>query len=87
MKYSRKLRRRWRSPDFLFGTDVWWEQWAYEDRLANLEGALGPVLDLFDADIVEAATLLNGRTGRRGLYGLPMGRSCGLQLAETPPCA
>jgi multiple sugar transport system substrate-binding protein len=63
-----------RPPDFLFGTDVWWEQWAYEDQLANLEGALGPVLDLFDADTVEAATLLNGRTGRRGLYGLPMGR-------------
>jgi multiple sugar transport system substrate-binding protein len=63
-----------RPPDFLFGTDVWWEQWAYNDRLTNLEGALGPVLGLFDADIVEAAMLLNGKTGRRGLYGLPMGR-------------
>jgi multiple sugar transport system substrate-binding protein len=63
-----------RPPDFLFGTDVYWEQWAYEDHLADLEGALGPVLDLFDADILGAATLLNGGTGRRGLYGLPMGR-------------
>jgi multiple sugar transport system substrate-binding protein len=61
-------------PDFLFGTNVSWQQWAYDDRLVDLEIALGPVLDLFDPDIVEAATLLNGRTGRRALYGLPMGR-------------
>jgi hypothetical protein len=26
------------------------------------------------ADAIEAGTLLNGSTGRRGLYGLPMGR-------------
>jgi multiple sugar transport system substrate-binding protein len=65
-----------RPPDFLFGTtsENWAAQWAYEDRLGDLGGALGPVLDLFDADAVEAAMLLNGRTGRRGLYGLPMGR-------------
>ncbi len=63
-----------RPPDFLWGTNVWWEQWAYRDQLADLEGALGPVLDLFDPDAVEAAMLLNGRAGRRGLYGLPMGR-------------
>jgi multiple sugar transport system substrate-binding protein len=30
---------------------------------------------LFDADAIEAATYLNGSTGRRGLYALPMGRS------------
>jgi multiple sugar transport system substrate-binding protein len=63
-------------PDFLFGTTSarWVAQWAYEDRLAELEGALGPGLDLFDADAIEVATMLNGRTGRRGLYALPMGR-------------
>ena len=63
-------------PDFLFGTasERWVAQWAYEDRLVDLEDALGPVLDLFDADAIEAAMLLNGRTGRRGLYALPMGR-------------
>jgi multiple sugar transport system substrate-binding protein len=42
--------------------------------LADLGGVLGPVLDLFDADAIEVSTLLNGRTGRRGLYALPMGR-------------
>jgi multiple sugar transport system substrate-binding protein len=35
---------------------------------------LGPVLDLFDADSIEVSTLLNGKTGQRDLYTLPMGR-------------
>jgi multiple sugar transport system substrate-binding protein len=61
-------------PDFLFGTLVLWEQWAYADHLADLESALGQVLDLLDPDAIEAAMLLNGRTGERGLYALPMGR-------------
>ena len=63
-------------PDFLFGTtsEGWAAQWAYEDRLVDLGSALGPVLKLFDADIVGASTLLNGSTGRRGLYALPMAR-------------
>jgi multiple sugar transport system substrate-binding protein len=84
-------------PDFLFGADVSWERWAYDDQLAELEATLGSVLDLFDVDAVESAMLLNGRTGRRGLYGLPMGRRsnhlhvwngllerAGLTLADVP---
>ena len=63
-------------PDFLFGatSERWAAQWAYEDRLVDLESVLGPVLDLFDADTIEVSTLLDGKTGRRGLYALPMGR-------------
>jgi multiple sugar transport system substrate-binding protein len=63
-------------PDFLLGTAVgsWVAQWAYEHRLVDLEGVLAPVLVLFDADAIEASTLLNGKTGQRGLYALPMGR-------------
>ena len=63
-------------PDFLFGTSGERQvaRWAYEDRLVELEGALAPVLDLFDADTIEVSTLLDGKTGRRGLYALPMGR-------------
>jgi multiple sugar transport system substrate-binding protein len=49
-------------------------QWAYEDRLVNLEGVLQPVLNLFDADAIEVSTLLDSKTGRRGLYALPMAR-------------
>jgi multiple sugar transport system substrate-binding protein len=63
-------------PDFLIGTsgERWVAQAAYEDQLVDLEGALGPVLDLFDADAIEVSTLLNGKTGQRGLYAMPMGR-------------
>jgi multiple sugar transport system substrate-binding protein len=64
-------------PDFLWGLldEQWAPRWAYEDKLADLEGALGPVLDLFDPDAIEAGMLLNGHTGQRHLYGLPMTRS------------
>jgi multiple sugar transport system substrate-binding protein len=64
-------------PDFLFSTFIerWAARWAYDDRLVDLEGILGPILDLFDADTLEVSTLLNGGTGHRGLYALPMGRS------------
>jgi len=63
-------------PDFLYSTvgERWVPQWAYEDRLADLAGDLGRVLDLFDPDAIEVSTLLNGKTGRRALYALPMGR-------------
>jgi multiple sugar transport system substrate-binding protein len=61
-------------PDFLFGSWSEVPKWAYEDRLVDLDGVLAPVLDLFDADIIEISTLLNGSTGKRGLYALPMGR-------------
>src|SRR4029453_4238104 len=65
-------------PDFFFlplFTERWLPKWAYQGRLVDLKGALGPVLDLFDSDMIEASTFLNGATGRRGLYALPMGRS------------
>jgi multiple sugar transport system substrate-binding protein len=64
-------------PDFLFGTfsESRIPQWAYKDRLVDLESTLGPLLDLFDADLIQASLLMNGSTGRRGLYALPMARS------------
>jgi multiple sugar transport system substrate-binding protein len=63
-------------PDFLASSlsQRWIPRWAYEDRFTDLEGVLGPVLGLFDADAIEVSMLLNGKTGRRGLYALPMGR-------------
>jgi multiple sugar transport system substrate-binding protein len=62
-------------PDFMYSTlgDLT-ARWAYEDQLADLKDALGPVLNLFDPHLLERNTFLNGRTGQRGLYGLPMGR-------------
>jgi multiple sugar transport system substrate-binding protein len=66
-----------RPPDFLWGTlsTDWVHQWAYEDRLVDLTDALSPLLDLFDADVIEHSVLRNGRTGRRSLYALPVGRT------------
>jgi multiple sugar transport system substrate-binding protein len=63
-------------PDFLFSTssELSVALWAHQDRLVDLEGPLGPVLDLFDADAISVSTLLDGKTGKRGLYALPMGR-------------
>jgi hypothetical protein len=44
-------------PDFLLGprSATLAAHWAYDDRLVDLKGALGPVLDLFDPDTVASA--------------------------------
>jgi multiple sugar transport system substrate-binding protein len=77
MKQAERSLQAGAPPDFLFSTVIQAgvARWAYEDRLADLQGGLTPVLDLFDADTIEVSTLINGKTGRRGLYALPMGRS------------
>jgi multiple sugar transport system substrate-binding protein len=64
-------------PDFLFGLliDANIDPWAYDDRLVDLTEAVGPLASMFDPDVLEASRLLNGRTGQRGFYGLPFGRS------------
>jgi multiple sugar transport system substrate-binding protein len=63
-------------PDFLFSSVIETSaaRWAYDDRVVELGGVLGPVLNLFDADSIEVSTLLNGKTGQRALYALPVGR-------------
>jgi multiple sugar transport system substrate-binding protein len=64
-------------PDFLFSTvsEAWVARWAHEDELVELDEVLGPVLTLFDPDIVDVSTMLNASTGERALYALPMGRA------------
>ena len=64
-----------RTPDFVFTVAETqpYEQWAYEGRLVDLSEAVGHFSDLFDPDALQRATLLDGTTGRRGLYLLPMG--------------
>ena len=76
MKHAASALQVGAPPDFLFSTVIerGAARWAYEDRLADLAGVLGPVLDLFDGDTIEVSTLLNGKTGQRGLYALPMSR-------------
>ena len=64
-----------RPPDFAFSivNTQHDEQWAYDGRLVDLTDAVGHFSDLFDPDALEAVTLLDATTGRRGLYLLPVG--------------
>src|SRR5690242_7507015 len=63
-------------PDFEFGStaDRLVPRWAHEARLVELSAALGPLTTLIDRDALAWATLPDGRTGREGLYGMPMVR-------------
>jgi multiple sugar transport system substrate-binding protein len=63
------------TPDFVYTVvDIpQLERWAYEGRLVDLSDAVGHFSDLFDRDALERSTLLDGATGRRGLYLLPLG--------------
>jgi multiple sugar transport system substrate-binding protein len=63
------------TPDFVFTVAETqpYERWAYEGRLVDLADAVGHFSDLFDPDALERVTLLDGTTGQRGLYLLPMG--------------
>jgi multiple sugar transport system substrate-binding protein len=62
--------------DFAFGfwLDTLAPQWALEDRLVDLSDAIGHFSDLFDPAQLDRATLLNATTGRKALYGLPVGQ-------------
>jgi multiple sugar transport system substrate-binding protein len=64
-------------PDFAFGLlfSGYVGQWAFDDRLVDLTGAIGHFSDLFDPDALAWATWRNTKTGQKTLYGLPMGRT------------
>ena len=65
-----------RPPDIAFGT--WLSSfvalWAFDDRLVDLSGAIGPFANLFDPDGLDRVRMLDGKTGQKALYGLPIGR-------------
>jgi multiple sugar transport system substrate-binding protein len=65
-----------RPPDFAFGN--WLNQyapgWASEGRLAELTATVASLPVALDADGLARWTMLDARTGRRALYGLPIGR-------------
>jgi multiple sugar transport system substrate-binding protein len=62
-------------PDIVFTVTETqpYEQWIYEGRLVELSDAIGHFSDLFDPDALERVTLLDGTTGGRGVYLLPIG--------------
>ena len=63
-------------PDFTFGfwLDTYIPKWAFEDRLVDFTDAVGSFSNMFDADQLDRAMLLNAKTGQRALYGVPMGQ-------------
>jgi multiple sugar transport system substrate-binding protein len=65
-----------RPPDFAFGfwINSYIPDWALEDRLVDLTDIIGPFSNLFDPAQLDLAMLLNARTGRKAIYGLPMGQ-------------
>jgi multiple sugar transport system substrate-binding protein len=62
-------------PDFVFSVVIIQDdaRWAHEDRLVDLTDAVGHFADLFDADALDAVTLLDATTGQPRLYLLPVG--------------
>ena len=86
-------------PDLAFGYNLpeYAASWASRDRLVDLEDAIGTFSNLFDPEVLERMSLLNGTTGQKALYGLPIGRTtnhihvwksllerAGLTLADIP---
>ena len=50
--------------------------WAFEDQLIDLSGLPSATFsDLFDSEVLDRVSLLNGRTGQKAVYGLPIGRT------------
>jgi multiple sugar transport system substrate-binding protein len=64
-------------PDFAFGVWIIFNvgEWAFDDRLVDLSDAVGHFSDLFDSDALHREMLLNGKTGQKALYALPMTNS------------
>ena len=64
-------------PDFAFGLlfPYYIGQWAFDDRLVDLSDAVGHFSDVFDPEALGWELRLNGSTGQKALYGLPMGRT------------
>jgi multiple sugar transport system substrate-binding protein len=64
-------------PDLAFGLEIadFISEWAFEDRLVDLTDAIGSFTNIFDPNALNRVTLLNGETGRRALYALPVGIS------------
>ena len=66
-----------RPPDFAFGGLLgdYIGEWAFDDRLVDLTDTVGSFSNLFDPDALAWWTLPNGKTGRRALYAISMGRN------------
>jgi multiple sugar transport system substrate-binding protein len=63
-------------PDFAFGLDVgeFAPVWALDDRLMDLSEIIGSFANMFDPKVLDHLVLMNGKTGRKALYGVPVGQ-------------
>jgi multiple sugar transport system substrate-binding protein len=64
-------------PDLAFGNLLGAPaiRWAHEGRLVDLSATVAPVATMFDPGSLERWTRTDEQTGRRALYGLPVGRT------------
>jgi multiple sugar transport system substrate-binding protein len=64
-------------PDFAFGfrVDSHITDWAFNDRLLDLSGAVGQFSELFDPEALAWMMLFNQKAGQKAIYALPMGRT------------
>jgi multiple sugar transport system substrate-binding protein len=88
-----------RPPDFAFGNDASESvpKWAFDDRLVDLSEVIGSFANIFDPEVLKSVDLVNGRTGQKALYSLPIGqgsnhihvwksllKSAGFELTDIP---
>jgi multiple sugar transport system substrate-binding protein len=62
-------------PDVAFGIwlgHIFVPRWAYDGLLADVSDVIRPVEDRFDGSVLEWVYLLNGETGARSYYGVPI---------------
>ena len=65
-------------PDLAFnaGSFPQFKRWAYEGRFVDLSDIVEPIAkDIIDPALLQAAYLLNGRTGKQAYYSLPLAAS------------
>jgi hypothetical protein len=51
-------------------------RWAHDGLLLDLTDVIEPIADLMDPGALARARLLNGQTGQRGYYTLPIVQAC-----------
>jgi multiple sugar transport system substrate-binding protein len=61
-------------PDVVFNAGPYpsYLRWAYEGRFVDLSDIVEPIAKSIDPALLEASYLLNGKTGRRAYYSLPI---------------
>jgi multiple sugar transport system substrate-binding protein len=62
-------------PDLAYGFQLFTEEWANADALADVTDVVEPFKDEFFPTVLQRAVLHNGRTGQKSYYGVPLGQA------------